>query len=58
MQHLVRQQMVVDCPRSVYYFPEEFIALNKTIGLKCSYLGAAISIFEMSLLSKRFDAIR
>lgn len=42
--------MVVDCPRSVYYFPEEFIALNKTIGLKCSYLGAAISIFEMSLL--------
>lgn len=48
----------VDCPISNVYKPEQFISIANEAGLKCQYLGAAISMWETSLYSnKRFEAI-
>ncbi|VEG89674.1 class I SAM-dependent methyltransferase [Legionella spiritensis] len=46
-----------DCPTSYVFKPDEFISICSQIGLSCNFLGAAISIFELSLLPKRFDAL-
>ncbi len=45
------------CPTSRYYTSEDFISLCVESGFKAEYKGAAISLHEMSLLSKRVKAI-
>jgi ubiquinone/menaquinone biosynthesis C-methylase UbiE len=44
-------------PISRVYKPEEFVQLVESAGLECEFLGAAVSMLEMSILSRRFDAI-
>ncbi|MDP4289134.1 MAG: methyltransferase domain-containing protein [Bacteroidota bacterium] len=47
----------VDCPISNVYKSEEWIALCAAAGFKAEFRGAAISLWESSLLAKhRFDA--
>lgn len=46
-----------DCPISRAYTPDEFVALAKAEGFRCESFGAAIAVWEMSLLPKRFDAL-
>ena len=48
----------LDCPISRAYRPDEFCAIAKSAGWKCEFAGAAVSMWEMGLLAKRFDAIR
>jgi ubiquinone/menaquinone biosynthesis C-methylase UbiE len=47
-----------DCPISNCYSPDEWIRLSKEAGFNATYLGAAISMHEMSLLPLRFSAIQ
>ncbi|MBI3823933.1 MAG: hypothetical protein HY289_14790, partial [Planctomycetes bacterium] len=47
----------VHCPIARVYKPQEFIDLVEPCGFKCRYLGAAVSLFETSLLPRRFDAL-
>jgi len=46
-----------DCPISRCYRPGEFLALAARCGLSGTYLGAAVSIFELSLLPLRYQAL-
>lgn len=47
----------VDCPISNVYRPDEWIALCNAAGFKAEFSGAAVSLWECSLLSRyRFDA--
>jgi len=46
-----------DCPIANVYQPEEFARLCRDAGLACRYLGAAISLFELTLLPSRFEAL-
>lgn len=46
-----------DCPISNVYKPEEFIDLCSQAGFETEYLGAAVSIYETSLLQERYAAI-
>lgn len=46
-----------DCPISNCYRPAEFLDLAVQAGLVGEFRGAAISVFEMNLLSRRWDAI-
>ena len=46
-----------DCPISNVYTPDEFIALCAHAGLEAAFSGAAVSIFETSLLPLRYRAI-
>lgn len=46
------------CPISRFYSPTEFTQLCYSAGLKTNFAGAAISMHEMNILSKRFDAIQ
>lgn len=46
-----------DCPIAECYKPSEFSDMATLAGFKCSYIGAAISVYEMSILDKRFEAI-
>ncbi|MBR1214335.1 class I SAM-dependent methyltransferase [Bradyrhizobium sp. JYMT SZCCT0180] len=46
-----------DCPISNCYTVAEFIALTAQAGLRCEFAGASMSLLEMKLLSRRFEAI-
>ena len=46
-----------NCPVATVYRPCEFQALAAKAGLECKFTGAAISMYEMSLLSLRYQAI-
>jgi len=46
-----------DCPISRCYRPQEFLALATRCGFQGTYQGAAISLFEMSLLPLRYQAL-
>ena len=46
-----------DCPISNVYTPEEFIPLCAQAGLHAEFSGAAVSMFELSLLPQRYTAI-
>jgi SAM-dependent methyltransferase len=46
-----------DCPISVAYRPADFVALCAGAGFEAQLNGAAVSLWELSLLSKRFDAM-
>ncbi|MBA2648875.1 MAG: class I SAM-dependent methyltransferase [Legionella sp.] len=46
-----------NCPTSYVFKPEVFVDLCNKEGLSCNYLGSAISLFELSLLPKRFEAL-
>jgi SAM-dependent methyltransferase len=45
-----------DCPISRAYKPEEFCQLAAECGFRGRYLGAAVSLIEMSMLPQRFEA--
>jgi ubiquinone/menaquinone biosynthesis C-methylase UbiE len=45
------------CPVSHCYAPDSFLALMQQHGFKGEFRGAAISLMEMKILEKRFDAI-
>jgi ubiquinone/menaquinone biosynthesis C-methylase UbiE len=45
------------CPISECYTAEEFKAIAEKAQMDCTFTGAAISSFEMSILDRRFDAI-
>lgn len=47
-----------NCPISNAYAPDEFMALARQSGLGIEHLGNAISMYEMSILPRRFDAIQ
>lgn len=47
----------VNCPIARVYKPQEFIDVVEPCGFKCRFLGAAVSLFETSLLPRRFDAL-
>jgi SAM-dependent methyltransferase len=47
-----------NCPISNCYTPKEWINLSKTSGFRATFLGAAVSIHEMSLLHLRFAAMQ
>lgn len=47
-----------DCPISNCYHPKEWIDLCATAGLQAEFMGAAISMHEMTLLDLRFSAIQ
>ena len=46
-----------DCPISVCYRPDEFIALAREAGFTASFAGAAVSLVELDLLPLRFQAL-
>jgi SAM-dependent methyltransferase len=46
-----------NCPVASLYRPQEFARLCETAGLACRYLGAAISLFELTLMPARFEAM-
>lgn len=46
-----------ECPISNVYRPEEFLTLAKNAGLDGTFVGAAISMSEASLVRTRYDAI-
>lgn len=46
-----------DCPISVCYTPEEFLAMAARAGLHGKLRGVAISAWEMKLLPRRWDAL-
>lgn len=46
-----------DCPISNCYLPEEWIDLCREAGLSMKLSGAAVSVFEMSIVGKRFAAL-
>ncbi len=46
-----------DCPISRVYKPAEFEALARQCGFACRFLGAAVSLFELSQLHHRCAAI-
>jgi ubiquinone/menaquinone biosynthesis C-methylase UbiE len=46
-----------DCPISIAYRPAEFIGRSEAVGFSARFKGAAISLWELSLLPKRFDAM-
>lgn len=46
-----------DCPISNAYTNEEFLSIASSAGFEGEHLGNAISVVEMSLLPRRFDAI-
>src|SRR5205823_3528241 len=45
------------CPISRVYRPEEFCELCATAGFKATFIGSAISMWELSLLPLRFEAV-
>lgn len=46
-----------ECPIARVYKPAEFIALAESCGFECAFLGAAISMWEMTMFPRRFEAI-
>lgn len=46
-----------DCPISVCYRPDEFIALCREAGFTATFAGAAMSLIELDLLPLRFQAL-
>ena len=46
-----------ECPISLAYKPEEFLEIFRSVGFEGDYLGAAISMHELKILERRFDAI-
>lgn len=46
-----------NCPVSYPYDANEFIDTCAQTGFRCEYLGSSVSMWEMSLLGRRFDAI-
>jgi hypothetical protein len=46
-----------DCPISYCYRPQDFLDIVCSNGFSGHYKGASISLHELGLLSKRFDAI-
>jgi len=46
-----------DCPIADVYKTDEFLRLAQSNGLSADFLGAGISMWEMSLLPRRFEAI-
>ncbi|MEK7448692.1 MAG: class I SAM-dependent methyltransferase [Planctomycetota bacterium] len=47
-----------DCPISICYKKDDFLELGARSGLSGKFLGAAISLHEMSLLPLRYNAIQ
>lgn len=46
-----------DCPISNCYRPAEWISICRQAGLNARFAGASVSVYELSLLEKRFAAI-
>lgn len=46
-----------DCPISVAFRQDEFVALCRSAGFDATFRGAAVSLWERSLLPKRFEAM-
>lgn len=46
-----------DCPISRCYQPAEFMAVARTAGFDGRFAGAAVSLIELSLLPRRFEAM-
>lgn len=46
-----------ECPISRVYKPDEFLEIVQGVGFNGTYLGAAISMHELKILDRRFDAI-
>lgn len=47
----------VDCPISRCYTPDQWITLSRSSGFDCVFTGAAVSVFELSILPVRFQAL-
>jgi len=47
-----------NCPHSVAYRPDDFVALAQRFGFEARAFGAAVSALEMNQLPTRFDAIK
>lgn len=46
-----------NCPIARVYRPDEFSELAASAGFRCRFLGAAISMWEMTFFPQRFEAI-
>ncbi len=46
-----------DCPISRAYTPKAFARQAEECGFRCEFLGAGISMWEMSLLHRRYEAV-
>jgi ubiquinone/menaquinone biosynthesis C-methylase UbiE len=46
-----------DCPIALCYTAAEFVQLAESAGLLCEFIGASMSMVELKLLPKRFEAI-
>ena len=47
-----------DCPISTVHRPEELSSLAEYAGLKSEFLGATISLWELGLMERRFQAMQ
>jgi ubiquinone/menaquinone biosynthesis C-methylase UbiE len=47
-----------ECPIANCYKPQEWIDICRTVGLRCEFSGAAISMHEAALFPNRFKAIQ
>jgi ubiquinone/menaquinone biosynthesis C-methylase UbiE len=47
-----------NCPLSGCFKPEEFLAICRDAGFSAEFKGAAVSLIELSMLHKRFQAIQ
>ena len=47
-----------ECPISKCYRPSEFLGMMASMGFEGRFRGAAISLLELELMSKRFQAIK
>jgi ubiquinone/menaquinone biosynthesis C-methylase UbiE len=47
-----------DCPISHCYRPNDFLKIVENLGFNGKYKGSSISLLELEMLPKRFDAIR
>jgi SAM-dependent methyltransferase len=46
-----------DCPISEAWMPEEVVAMSARAGFSCRHLGNAVSVHELTILPRRFEAI-
>jgi ubiquinone/menaquinone biosynthesis C-methylase UbiE len=46
----------LECPIARVHTPAEFVSVAERCGFRCQFLGAAVSMWEMSLLHRRFEA--
>ena len=46
-----------DCPISRAYRPSSFVEIARGAGFEAAFIGAAVSMWEMSLFARRYDAL-